>query len=83
MHELIPKDKQLYLPHSKRAVLMDYFNASAVFALLLSCPTLNQDEHFLFHDQKDPIAQPSKYADVGDINTGCCSRKTYDALLKK
>jgi hypothetical protein len=61
---------------------MVYFDACAVFALLLSCPTLNQDEFFLFHDQKDPFSQPSKSADVGDINTGHCYRKTYDALMK-
>jgi hypothetical protein len=80
---LIPKEKQLYLPYSKRTVLMVYFDASSVLALLLSCPTLNQDEYFLLHDQKDPFAQPSKSADVGDINTGRCCRKTYDALMKK
>jgi len=83
MNGLIPKEKQLYLPYSKRTVSMVYFDASAVFASLLSCPTLNQDEYFLFHDQKDPFAQPSKSADVGDINTGRCYRKTYDALVKK
>jgi hypothetical protein len=83
MNGLIPKEKQLYLPYSKRIVSMVYFDASAVFASLLSCPTLNQDEYFLFHDQKDPFAQPSKSADVGDINTGRCYRKTYDALVKK
>ncbi len=83
MNGLIPKEKQLYLPYSKRTVSMVYFDASAVFASLLSCPTLNQDEYFLFHDQKDPFAEPSKSADVGDINTGRCYRKTYDALVKK
>ena len=62
---------------------MVYFDANAVFAFLLSCPTLNQDEYFLFHVQKDPFAQPSKSADVGNINTGRCSRKTYNALVKK
>ncbi len=45
MNGLISKEKQLYLPYCKRTVLMVYFDASAVFALLLSCPTLNQDEY--------------------------------------
>jgi hypothetical protein len=48
MNGLIPKKKQLYLPYSKRTVSMVYFNASAVFASLLSCSALIQDESFLF-----------------------------------
>ena len=44
MHTLIPKEKQLYLPYSQRVVKVVYFDASAVFASLLSCPTINRDE---------------------------------------
>jgi hypothetical protein len=62
---------------------MVYFNTSAVFASLLSHPTLNKDECFLFRRQKDPFAKPSKPSDVGDINTCCCCRKTFNALVKK
>jgi hypothetical protein len=83
MNGLIPKEKQLYLPYSKRTVSMVYFDAAEVFASLLSCPTLNRDEYFLFDDQKDPFAEPSKSGDIGDINTGRCYQKTYNALVKK
>jgi hypothetical protein len=48
MKGLIPKEKLLYLPHSKRTVSMIYFDASQFFASLLSCPLLNCDENFCF-----------------------------------
>ena len=48
MKGLIPKEKQLYLQYSKRTVSMIYFDASQVFASLLSCPLLNRDEIFCF-----------------------------------
>jgi hypothetical protein len=84
MNGLIPKEKQLYLPYSKRTVSVVYFNASEVFASLLSCPTLNKDANFLFDDQKDPFAAPlSRASHVGDINTGRCYRKSHRALVKK
>ena len=59
------------------------FNASEVFASLLSCPTLNQDENYFFDKAKDPFVAPHVSSDVGDIHTGCCYRKTYKALMKK
>ena len=63
---------------------MIFFDASEVFALLLSCPTLNQDEHYFFDDEaKDPFVAPQASSDIGDIHTGRCYRKTYDALIKK
>lgn len=46
MNGLIPNEKRLYLPHTQRIVSMIYFNATEVFASLLSCPTLNQDANF-------------------------------------
>jgi hypothetical protein len=45
---ILTKEKQLYLPYSKRTVSMVYFDASEVFASLLSCPTLNKDELYMF-----------------------------------
>ncbi len=83
MKGLIPKEKQLYLPDSKRTVSMVYFDASEVFASLLSCPTLNKDELYMFHDKQDPFAEPCVASDLGDINTGRCYLKTYDALEKR
>ena len=84
MNGLIPKEKQLYLPYSQRTVSVVYFDASEVFASLLSCPTLNQDENYLFDDANDPFVAPSgKASHVGDINTGRCYRKTYKALVPK
>jgi hypothetical protein len=83
MDGLIPIEKKLYLPYSKRIVSMVYFDAREVFASLLSCPILNQDESFLFHEQEDPFAEPPISDHVGDINTGRCYHETYKALVKK
>ena len=84
MNGLIPKEKQLYLPYSQMMVSVVYFDASDVFASLLSCPTLNQDENCLLDSAKDPFAAPSvKASHVRDINTGRCYRKTYKALIKE
>ncbi len=49
-----------------------------MFALLLSCPTFNQDESYFFNKAKDPFVAPQALSDVGDIHTDC-----YDALIKK
>ena len=57
MNGLVPKEQKLYLPYSKRIVTMVYFDARQVFASLLSCCSLNKDEHFLFHEQGDPQAK--------------------------
>ena len=52
-------------------------------ASLLSCPTINRDECYLFDDAKDPFVAPSgKLSHVGDINTGRCYKKSYKALVK-
>lgn len=83
MNGLIPKEKQLYLPYTQRTVSMIYFDAREVFASLLSCPTLNQDENYLFNEAKDPFVAPQASSDVGDIHTGRCYRKTYESLIKK
>jgi hypothetical protein len=83
MNGLIPMEKKLYLPYTQRTVSIVYFKASELFASLLSCPTLNQDKHYHFDKAKDPFVAPQKSADVGDIHTGRCYRKTFDALIKK
>ena len=83
MNGLIPKEKKLYLPHTQRTVSMIFFDAGEVFASLLSCPTLNQDKNYFFNEAKDPFVAPRASPDVGDIHTGRCYRKTYDALIKK
>ena len=76
-------EKKLYLPFLQRTVSIVYFEARELFASLLSSPTLNQDKHNHFDKAKDPFVAPQKSADVGDIHTGRCYRKTYDALIKK
>lgn len=83
MKGLIPKEKRVYMPYTQRIVSMIYFDASEVFASLLSCPTINQDENYFFDSAKDPFVAPQLSSDIGDIHSGRCYRKTYDALIKK
>lgn len=83
MNGLIPKEKKLYLPYTQRIVSMIYFDASEVFASLLSCPTLNQDANYFFDEAKDPFVAPKASSDVGDIHTGRCYRKTFKAFDKE
>ena len=70
MNGLIPKEKPLYLPYSKRMVSMIYFDATQVFASLLSCPFLNCNENLLLHEHRDPFVVPSRSGDIGNINSG-------------
>jgi hypothetical protein len=81
MNGLTPKEKKLYLPYTQRTVSLIFFDASEVFALLLSCPTLNQDKKI--DCANVPFVAPQTTSYVGDIYTGCCYRKTYEALIKK
>ncbi len=84
MRGLTPKEKLLYLPYSRKAVPMIYFDARRVFASLLLCPLLNRIEDFLFDSSgKDPFLVTSRSTNIGDINTDRCYRMTYEALVKK
>ncbi len=38
---------------------------------------------YTFHDKQDPFVEPCAAADLGDINTGRCYHKTYEALVKQ
>jgi hypothetical protein len=70
MSGLEPIEKKLLFPQSKQVVNMVYFDAKAVFASLLTCPTLNHDDNYLFHGNS-PLAPPPVHMNyVGDINTG-------------
>ena len=63
---------------------MVFFDAREVFASLLSCPSLNQDENYLFDDAKDPfVAPPGTSSHIGDTNTGHCYKRIYKALVKE
>jgi hypothetical protein len=60
---------------------MVYFDASQVFASLLSCPLLNCDEIF-FHEHRDPFVVTSRSGDIGNINNGRCYLETHKVLVK-
>ncbi len=75
MNGLIPKEKQLYLPYSQRTV-------SLVFFMPVKCLhyTLNEEGRTL----SNLFVAPSQtLSHVGNINTGHCFRKTYDAIIKE
>ena len=73
MKGLILKEKAFFRSYSQRIVSIVYFDAREVFASLLSCPTLNRDENYLFDSpEKNPFVAPTKSPIIGDINTGRC-----------
>ena len=83
MKGLIPKEKEFFLPYSRRIVTMVCFDAREVFASLLSCPMLNRNENYLFDSpEKNPFIPLTKSPIIGDINTGRFYQKTYKALVK-
>jgi len=85
LQSLVPIQKELYLPYSKTTIKVIYFDAKAVFQSLLTCPELNVDDNYIFHDANNPQSNPfaKPLGDVlGDINTGSSYLKTYDQLVK-
>ncbi|KAI2503693.1 hypothetical protein MHU86_10753 [Fragilaria crotonensis] len=85
LQSMVPIQKELHLPYPKATINVVYFDAKAVFQLLLTCPELNVDENNIFHDpnnnlQCDPFAKPLGNM-LGDINTGFSYPKTYDKLV--
>jgi Plavaka transposase len=83
MTGLQPQEKKLRLPQSKQVVKMIYYDAKAVFSSLLSCPILNQDENYLFHEE-NPFSCPpdTTGGTVGDINTSRGYIKTHASIIK-
>jgi hypothetical protein len=82
---LVPIQKELYLPYSKTTIKAIYFDAKAMFQSLLTCPVLNFDNNYIFHDANNPQSNPfaKPLGDMLlDINSGSSYLKTYDLLVK-
>lgn len=83
MTGLQPQEKKLRLPQSKQVVKMIYYDAKAVFSSLLSCPILNQDENYLFHEGNPFTCPPDTIGgSIGDINTSRGYIKTHASIIK-
>jgi len=88
--KFVPKEHELILPYSERLAKVIYFPAIEVFRSLLTCPIINKDENFMFHNphypdtrsRSNPFAKPEETDSVSDINTGRSFLRTYDALIK-
>jgi hypothetical protein len=81
-----PKTHQLYLPFSKGTIQVIYFDIKEVLKSLLTCPAINKDENYIFHDVAnpdtcDPFAKPDGSL-LSEIKTGRSYLKTYDDLIK-
>jgi hypothetical protein len=81
-----PKTHNLYLPFTKGTVEVIYFDIKEVLKSLLTCPGLNKDENYMFHDDAnpntcDPFAKPDG-SFISEINTGRSYLKTYDDLIR-
>ena len=75
----------LHLPYTNVTIKVAYFQASAIFADLLSCGHLNVDANYIFdgdwNPDHDPYAVPSGNV-IGDLNTGRSYLKTHHSLCK-
>lgn len=81
-----PKTHQLYLPFTKGTIEVIYFDIKEVLKSLLTCPGINKDENYIFHDAVNPdtcnpFAKPDGSL-ISEINTGRSYLKTYDDLIK-
>ena len=86
MESLFPNQNACLLPIAQISVPIVYFNASAVFASLLSCPRLNQDHKYMFRDPNNIFASPADTMGndgnvIGEINTGAIYNATYLKLV--
>ena len=85
VNSLQPLVKQLYLPYSKCFVEVVYFSAHSIFRSFLLCTDLNQDQIYIFNDDKDPGCNPFAKPNgsvISDTNTGAAYLKMYNALVK-
>ena len=48
---------------------------------LLSCPILNRDDNYLFHDDNIFSPPPKSLTELSDINSGLCYRHTSKQLI--
>lgn len=55
LQSMVPIQKELHLPYPKATINVVYFDAKAVFQLLLTCPELNVDENDIFHDPNNNL----------------------------
>lgn len=79
---LLPKQKEFILPTSKEKVQIVYHDAAAMIASVLSDIEIVNDETLLFHND-DPFEPPPKFiSTLGDINSGRCYQKSYEAVVK-
>ena len=82
MEAMLPKVKQLTLPHSKAVVSIPYRDAKDCIVSSLTDPRV-EDHHYLFFNQ-DPLAPPpEKVTYLEDLNTGEAYLETYRKLVTK
>ena len=80
METMLPKVKQLTLPHSKAVVSIPYRDAKDCIVSLLTDPRV-EDHHYLFFNQ-DPLSPPpDKVTYLEDLNTGEAYLETYRKLV--
>ena len=79
---MMPKLKQLRLPHSKAVVTIPYRDAADCIVSLLTDPRV-KDKHLLYWNQ-DPLAPPpEKVVYLKDLNTGEAVLESYKKYVTK
>lgn len=79
---MMPKLKQLRLPHSNAVVTIPYRDAADCIVSLLTDPRV-KDEHLLYWNQDPLAAPPEKVAYLKDLNTGEAFLESYKKYVTK
>ena len=82
LEPMLPKLKQIKLPHSKAVVTIPYRDAADCVASLLTDPRVRDKDYLFFNN--DPLAKPPKNVmHLRDLNTGDAYLKSYEKWITK
>ena len=82
LEPMLPKLKQVKLPHSKAVVTIPYRDAADCIASLLTDPRVRDKDYLFFNN--DPLAKPPEnVAHLNDLNTGEAYLKSHEKWITK
>ena len=82
LEPMLPKLKQVKLPHSKAVVTIPYRDAADCIASLLTDPRVRDKDYLFFNN--DPLSKPPEnVAHLNDLNTGEAYLKSYEKWITK
>jgi hypothetical protein len=81
LQELLPKEREVFLPFCKETVSLTCHDARAQTIDLLTDPRLTDDSYLFFDDDPFLAGLPPEMDTIGEINTGLVYRVTYEKLI--